>query len=184
MSEQINWQPTKRQMTLVQNFYAYSYFYTVKKHQMYDVSNDDLPKCRSNYANVVLTTCNDRQYWSKQTGKGLWPKGATSDSPAERPASSVICCLLGAIVQNQNVLDNCHSDVCWRQILCWHIVIRHIIIRTIAMHPLLNVHKYFNIVVIQKVFFINQLYLVVFIALSQENCICQPKLFSLFKFCF
>ena len=64
-------------------FGKFSIFYTVKKCPM--------TMCRMTICqNIVLTTCNDRQYWSKWTSEGWRPKGEPSDSPAERPALSAI----------------------------------------------------------------------------------------------
>ena len=71
-----------------------------QKKKLGDVSNHNLSKIcdmcnvskrRFNDANVILTTCNDRQYWSKRTSKGLQAVASTERLPAFRPASFSFC---------------------------------------------------------------------------------------------
>ena len=116
-------------------------YYQQLNHDLpnYDLPTYNLPKCHFNDANVVFTTCNDRQYWSKRTSKGLRPKRALSNSPAKRPAS--LRCFLQIAQKNNKMLKfffsaNCDSGNCQRQIMCQQIVIWHIALWQIASHPM------------------------------------------------
>ena len=54
----------------------------------HDLPYYDLPKCCFNKANVVLTTCNNRQYWSKQTSEGLQVVASTEGLSLPRGRAS------------------------------------------------------------------------------------------------
>ena len=49
----------------------------------YNLPTYNFPKLCFNDANIVLTTCNDRQYWSKWTSKGLQAVASPSHSPGQ-----------------------------------------------------------------------------------------------------
>ena len=99
----------------------------------YNLPTYNLPKHHFNDANVVLMTCNDRQYWSKWMSEGLravasterlsWPRGRASFRVGKSWLFGGICW----IVRFRQIVS--------QQIMCRQIVSWQIELRQIAIHP-------------------------------------------------